>query len=217
MSDISSRRFILDRIKVGLNALSDEGRDAARERDRQDLPRGYRQAGTLSAEDRLKLFDERVRHYNAATYYSAGNVSVEIRQILTQRAKRILVVPPEFPPEWLPEGFLFVRDEQLSKQQLNTTDGVVSTCALAIAATGTLVLDSSNLDGRRATTLVPDYHLCLLRRENVVELVPEAIRRIESIKARPLTFVSGPSATVDIEMTRIRGVHGPRTLDVLIL
>jgi L-lactate dehydrogenase complex protein LldG len=200
-----------------LGALQEEDREAARARDWQALPREYRQTGALSEKERVALFDERIRHYNGTPYYSANDVAGEIGHILTNRGKRILVVPPEFPQEWLPNGFLFVRDEELSNQQLSTTDGVVTGCAVAIALTGSFVLESSLVQGRRAATLIPDYHLCVVRRQDIVELVPEAIRRLESAKTRPLTFVSGPSATVDIEMTRVRGVHGPRTLDVLIL
>ncbi|MBV9613687.1 MAG: LUD domain-containing protein, partial [Acidobacteriaceae bacterium] len=126
-------------------------------------------------------------------------------------------VAPGFPNHWLPEGFLFIPDENLSNQHLNSSDGVITCCTLAIALTGTLVIQSSPEQGRRAATLIPDYHLCILRKEDIVEVVPEAIRKLESAKARPLTFISGPSATVDIEMTRVRGVHGPRTLEVLII
>jgi len=112
---------------------------------------------------------------------------------------------------------MFIPDENLTKEQLDLNDGVVTMCALGIALTGTVVLESSREQGRRAATLIPDYHLCVLRRENIVEFVPQAIRKLEASKDRPLTFFSGPSATVDIEMTRVRGVHGPRTLDVLIV
>ena len=217
MSGIDSRRFILDRISVALDAKSEEARLKQQLQEWRSLPRSYRQTGTLSEADRLALFDERIRHYNATTYYCGGDVQSDIARILSERGKRILVVPAAFPSHWLPGNFMFISDEGLSNEQLNSCDGVVTCCMLGIALTGTLVLESSAEQGRRAATLIPDYHLCLLDREDIVEFVPEAMRKLERVKSRPLTFISGPSATVDIEMTRVRGVHGPHTLDVLIL
>ena len=94
---------------------------------------------------------------------------------------------------------------------------MLTTCALAIAQTGTIVLDGGPGMGRRALTLLPDYHLCVVRTAQLVGSVPEAIRTIQNHDpTRPLTFISGPSATVDIEMTRVRGVHGPRRLEVIV-
>ena len=112
---------------------------------------------------------------------------------------------------------MFITDENLTKAQLDLSDGVSTLCTLAIALTGTVVLQSSREQGRRAATLIPDYHLCLLREADLVELVPEAISRLAPSRHMPLTFISGPSARVDIEMTRVGGGHGPRVLDVLIL
>jgi L-lactate dehydrogenase complex protein LldG len=207
-----SRSAILARIRA-----ANPNRSAAAEDEWRLLPRRYRAEGTLSEEARLKLFDERLRHYNGTPFYSSGNIVADIAQILSARGKHKLVMPPALPREWLPDGFEFILDDNLSKQELNAVDGVLTACTLGIALTGTVVLESSPTQGRRAATLIPDYHLCVLRKDDIVELVPEAIRRLESIKHRPLTFFSGPSATVDIEMTRVRGVHGPRTLDVLLI
>lgn len=217
MSGADSRQFILDRIKSALSVESEDARTEERLRDWRTLPRSYRQTGALNEARRLALFEERIRHYNAATFYSWGRVSADIARILEDRQKRILIVPPAFPSDWLPNDFMFIVDENLSKDQLTSCDGVVTCCTLGIALTGTIVLQSSAEEGRRAASLIPDYHLCVLRKEDIVEFVPEAFRRLENVKTSPLTFVSGPSATVDIEMTRVRGVHGPRTLDVLIV
>lgn len=217
---MTARAEILDRLRAGLGAYDPEQGDARAERCSAnwiEIPRHYRRIGTLDVDERVALFEERLRHYNGTTFFSAGDVGAGIGDILGMREKRILIVPPGFPTEWRPAGFMFIPDENLSKDQLNFNDGVVSLCTLGIAMTGTVVLESSAEQGRRAATLIPDYHLCILRKEDIVELVPEAIRRLQSSKGVPLTFFSGPSATVDIEMTRVRGVHGPRTLDVLII
>ncbi len=213
---MSSRDFILNRVRVAVGAIENR-REAERHADWQQLPRYYRRIGKLNDQERLALFDERLRHYNGTPFYGTGDVKTDVASILFARKKRVLITPPAFPREWLPVGFMFIPDENLTKEQLDLNDGVVTLCTLAIALTGTVVLQSSREQGRRAATLIPDYHLCLLRKEDLVELVPEAIRRLGTASHLPLTFVSGPSATVDIEMTRVRGVHGPRTLDVLII
>ena len=207
-----SKAAILSRIRAAnANVAGD------RQQDWNALPRHYRTESSLDRASLLDLFEERLRHYNGTPFRSTDNIPADLANILTQRGKHTLVIPPELPAHWLPQGFHFIRDENLTKQQLDSVDGVLTACTLGIALTGTVVLESSPTQGRRAATLIPDYHLCVLRRDDIVELVPEAIRRLEPLKYRPLTFFSGPSATVDIEMTRVRGVHGPRTLDVLVI
>lgn len=213
----NSRAAILARIRAANQASEDTNRMDKQLLEWAALPRLYRTQGALNEADRIKLFEERIRHYNGTPFYSTGDIKIDIASILTERQKGTLIVPTAFPEEWLPSGFQFVREENLSKHELNSAEGVVTACTLGIALTGTVVLESSPTQGRRAATLIPDYHLCILRKHDIVELVPEAIRRLEPMKHRPLTFFSGPSATVDIEMTRVRGVHGPRTLDVLLI
>jgi len=108
-----------------------------------------------------------------------------------------------------------VGDDQLSVSQLDVADGVITGCAVAIAETGTLILDGSAGQGRRILTLIPDYHLCVVFPDQIIADVPQALARLEAI--RPLTMISGPSATSDIELNRVEGVHGPRTLEVIIV
>jgi L-lactate dehydrogenase complex protein LldG len=131
-----------------------------------------------------------------------------------------MVVPVGLPVTWLPAsagGVEFVVDERLSFDELDGVDGVMTGATLAIAETGTFVLQSVSGQGRRAATLVPDYHLCVLRAEDVVETVAESMVQLQRTAGLVTTFVSGPSATADIEMTRIKGVHGPRFLDVILI
>ena len=135
-----------------------------------------------------------------------------------RKARRIAV--PAQALAWTVEGVELVPDDPpLSPRQLDELDGVLSGCALAIAETGTIVLDGVGASGRRALTLVPDYHLCVVRSEDIVPSVPDGVAALAHVAAEggPITFISGPSATVDIELVRVEGVHGPRTLDVFVV
>src|SRR5262249_10151496 len=137
-----------------------------------------------------------------------------VRTIL---AGRRVIAPPGLPDEWL-KGVDALRDDPpLTHEDLDRADGVLTTCPLAIAQTGTIGLDGGAGMGRRALTLLPDYHLCVVSTDRLVCSVPEAIRALNAGPIKPLTFISGPSATVDIEMTRVRGVHGPRRFEVIIV
>nr|BFE78314.1 hypothetical protein GCM10020093_009150 [Planobispora longispora] len=134
---------------------------------------------------------------------------------LAELAERpCVVVPPGLPPAWLPDGLDVLRDEGLGADRLSAVDGVVTAAAVAVAETGTIVLDGSADQGRRVITLLPDLHICVIRPEQVVATVPEALARLTP--GRPLTWISGPSATSDIELDRVEGVHGPRNLHVVI-
>ena len=124
-------------------------------------------------------------------------------------------VAGDFPGELLPDGLAVTRDEGLTVRELDGLDASVTLCALGVEETGTLVLDGGVGQGRRALTLVPDYHVCLIREDQVVGTVAEAVSRLDP--GRPLTWISGPSATSDIELVRVEGVHGPRRLDVVVI
>ena len=117
---------------------------------------------------------------------------------------------------WIPAGLDVRRDEGLSTAQIEGVDAVLTACEIAVASTGTIVLVHDGAQGRRVLTLLPDHHLCVVRRGQVVGTVPEAIRALGSRLGQAVTTISGPSATSDIEMTRIRGVHGPRRLTVIL-
>ncbi len=187
------------------------------------IPRDYESKRTLDNTGLVALLKHRLEDYDAGVYSSpVAGVSAAVAEILRGRDKHTLAVPAEFEQDWLPEGFAYLRDNGLSAEVLEGVDGVITSCAVAIAETGSLVLlgywvAGQNGQGRRILTLVPDYHLCVVRVEQVVQTVPEAFARLAATPTLPATFISGPSATADIEMTRIKGVHGPRFLDVLLV
>jgi L-lactate dehydrogenase complex protein LldG len=134
----------------------------------------------------------------------------------TQESQKTgFVVPDGFPAEWIPDGIAVVRDDPpLSAAELDRLAGVVTGCAVAIAETGTIVLDHGPAQGRRALTLVPDFHLVIVRSDQVTADLPDGFGRLDP--GRPQTLISGPSATSDIELIRVEGVHGPRTLHILL-
>jgi L-lactate dehydrogenase complex protein LldG len=182
------------------------------------IERTYRIKATRPREAVLELLEDRLRDYDArVTRVSEVNVARNVATILIERKVQRMVLPAGLPAKWLPNGFALVVDEGLSATELDLIDGVMTEATVAIAETGTVVLQNVTGQGRRAITLVPDYHLCVVRIEEVVETVPEAVRRLQATAAVATTFISGPSATADIEMTRIKGVHGPRFLDVILV
>jgi L-lactate dehydrogenase complex protein LldG len=164
-----------------------------------------------------ELFAERVADYEASVHRVAPeDLAATITDVC---GSRCLAIPLDLPREWRPDGVKLVEDTPLSNEELDSLDGALTGCALAIAETGTIVLDSGPRQGRRALTLIPDWHVCVVEEERVVGSVPQAIDRLEQgvREGRPITFISGPSATSDIELERVAGVHGPRTLDVLLV
>lgn len=212
MSALSTRDKILGSLRVSLGPLTVD-RNAGWEL----LPRRYRRTGALSTADRIQLLSDRLLDYGAGVYHcNEQEVSASIAQILTSRNKKRLAIPTGLPAGWLPPDFAWIEADQLPAADLDSLDGVVTASTVAIAEVGAIVLQTTAAQGPRRLSLVPDYHLIIVQRENVVETVPEALERIHATASLPTTFISGPSATADIEMTRIQGVHGPRTLDVLI-
>lgn len=207
---------ILRRIRAAAGRAS--GPDASVVRQEwSGLERGYRQAGSRGREAVLELLEDRLRDYDAhVVRASVGDVGATVAKMLGERGKRLIVVPEGLAQEWLPEWFEFVVDHGMPAAELDGFDGVMTGSTVAIAETGTIVLQGVAGQGRRAVTLVPDYHLCVVRVRDVVETVPEAMARLEATAGLATTFFSGPSATADIEMTRIKGVHGPRFLDVIL-
>jgi L-lactate dehydrogenase complex protein LldG len=166
----------------------------------------------------IELLEDRLRDYDAhVAKVTRDHVGAQVASMLEARGKRRIVIPTGLAAEWLPRGFEFVLDEGMSAAELNEVDGVMTGSTVAIAETGTVVLQNVAGQGRRATTLVPDYHLCVVRVEDVVETVAEGMERLAATAELTTTFFSGPSATADIEMTRIKGVHGPRFLDVIVV
>jgi len=180
-----------------------------------EIPRAYRRAGEVGG-DAVSLFCARAAEYKATVRRVA---TAELPGVVQEmcRGKRIAVPPGG--PDVLSGVEVVVDDPPLSPQALDRLDGVLTGCALAIAETGTIVLDGGRAQGRRALSLMPGYHLCIVDERNVVALVAEAVERLAAAvaEARPLVFVSGPSATSDIELSRVEGVHGPRTLDVVLM
>jgi len=184
------------------------------------VPRDYATRSPLAGPAVTDRFAERVAEYRASVHRIApGEVAERVVVLARERSARRIVVAPGVPEDWRPDGIELVADRSLAPSVLDGIDGVLSGCALAIAETGTIVLDGTARSGRRALTLVPDWHACVVSADQVVGSVPEAIAglREAATAGRPLTFVSGPSATSDIELRRVEGVHGPRRLDVLLV
>jgi L-lactate dehydrogenase complex protein LldG len=200
---------ILSRIR----ATNGEVKSETREADYQSIERSYQQASSMDRAAILKTFVERLHEYDAHVFKTTADaIPSVIAEVLKSHNQKSTAVADDFPQQLLPEGFTWQHESSTTTEQLNTTEGAISGCEVAIAHTGTIILK-----GVRTLTLLPDRLLCVVYEDQVAETVPEGMARIEKHAAAPLTFISGPSATADIEMTRIRGVHGPRFLDVVLV
>jgi L-lactate dehydrogenase complex protein LldG len=182
-----------------------------------EIPRDYERAlppGT----DILELFVERVSDYRATVHRTtADGLPDAIAAVLTARRASRIAIPAGLPEGWLRSSLAewVTDDPPLTYPDLDGLDGVITGCAVAIAETGTIILDARPDQGRRVISLLPDLHVCVVMAGQVVGSVPEALERLDPV--RPQTWISGPSATSDIELQRVEGVHGPRTLDVVLV
>lgn len=184
---------------------------------RVEPSRRYRLAGSLETEERIQLFCGRVNDYRAdVSRVAASEIETAVAALCSTIGVRTLAIPPKL--SWRPPGIELVEDRGLSTAQLDGVDGALTGCTAAIAETGTLILTGGPREGRRALTLVPDLHICVVEAAQIYELLPEALAALRAggLTRRPVTFISGPSATSDIELSRIEGVHGPRHLVVLV-
>jgi L-lactate dehydrogenase complex protein LldG len=212
---VNSRERILGRVR---RALADVPRDDMPYE--QAVSRDYaREHGDRSVSETVDLLAENLADYRAIVHRTdAEGLSGLIAGLLEKRGSASVLVPPGLDDSWLSRtGVTRVADRaESAPDELDRVDSVVTACAVAIAETGTIVLDGSPDQGRRRITLVPDHHVCVVRvPEQVVSSVPQGLERLDP--ARPLTWISGPSATSDIELDRVEGVHGPRTLEVVLV
>ncbi|MFE9702771.1 lactate utilization protein C [Streptomyces sp. NPDC005930] len=212
---MSSRERVLGRVRRALADVPADPRPYE-----EAVARDYlRRHGHRSAGETVDLLAENLADYRALVHRAdEEELPRLITRLLAERGSRQVLVPPGLPPGWVPAaGPTRVHDRAVSTpHDLDRVDSVVTGCAVAVAETGTIVLDGSPDQGRRRITLVPDHHICVVRVPGqVVSSVPEALGRLDP--TRPLTWISGPSATSDIELDRVEGVHGPRTLEVVLL
>jgi L-lactate dehydrogenase complex protein LldG len=205
-----ARSVVLGRIR---KALADKPRSAP-----VDMPRGPPQPARPA---RAALFAERIADYRATVARCAPDALQEtVAAVCRRHGARTLAAPGALPPAWLPSGCEVRIDEPaLAIEQLDAVDGAITGAALAIAETGTIVLDGDGVSGRRALSLIPDLHICVVDEAQIVATVADGFEALadSARDGRPLTFVSGPSATSDIELKRVEGVHGPRRLEVIVV
>lgn len=211
-----AREAVLGRVRRALSDIPD-----AEQPDDVEVPRDYLAAHATGPADQVRdLLAENLEEYRAHVHRAetVDEVPGIVQRLLEERGTARLAVPAHLPSAWLPtrHGCAQLTDSaQLTAERLDTVDSVLTGCAVAIAETGTLVLDAAPDQGRRMLTLVPDHHMLVVTPDRVVASVPEGVARLDP--HRPLTWISGPSATSDIELNRVEGVHGPRTLDVLLV
>jgi L-lactate dehydrogenase complex protein LldG len=171
-------------------------------------------------EHRARRFAERIADCRASVRrVSREELPAAVQDALAARGAHRVVVPADLPVEWRPADAELLVDGELGGEVLDAADGVLTGCALGIAETGTIVLDGGPRQGRRAISLLPDYHLCVVEAEQIVGTISEAIAALGDAarERRPITFVSGPSANPDLELSVVEGVHGPRSLEVLVV
>jgi L-lactate dehydrogenase complex protein LldG len=204
----TTRERVLERIRAGIAAGGEAATTAAPQ---------YVTQGSRAHADVVALLEERLREYDAeVTRTTEAELPGAIVQALKAAGRKRLLAPTGLPAHWRVEGLDWRVDDALGTAEIEAADGVVTGAFCAIADSGTIALHHTDAEGRRVLTLVPDWHLCVLREDQVVETLPEYFARCVPAP-RLATYFSGPSATADIEMTRIKGVHGPRSLHVIIV
>ncbi len=247
---VDSRERVMERIRAATRNFAATAGEAAGTYDA--LPRDYVRRGSMTAEARLERMVERLREYDAdVVECEPEGLAAAIAAQLTASGRHRFVVPAGLPAEWLAEGFDWTIDHELPASEVEQAEGVVTACFCGVAESGTIVLHHGAAEGRRVITLLPDWHLCIVKASQVVETLPEYIDRCVNREQRTetrdqeireqgnegtreqggadqgnegadrlprlVTWISGPSATADIEMTRIKGVHGPRFLNVILV
>jgi L-lactate dehydrogenase complex protein LldG len=181
------------------------------------IPRGYVRQGALSEDEKMALLIDRLRDYDAAVSETTPQtLSASIREKLASSGRRNFAAPSGLSASWMATEFHWLVDNNLNHEEIEKVEGVVTAANCAIADSGTIVLHHSDAEGRRVLSLLPDWHLCVLFASQVVETMPEYFARVAH-PTKLVTWISGPSATADIEMTRIKGVHGPRHLCVVVV
>ncbi len=216
------RAEILGRIRKQLGRVAAPGATQVGQ-EYAAIQRAYVQRGVTDRNARVRLLVERLIDYDAEIHETEEeSLAAAVESILLRHGDTVLLAPASIPAAWLPGTVEVLRDpdpegQALPLESLTRASAVLTACAGAIAETGTILLAHGAEQGRRALSLLPDHHLCVLRRSQVVETVSEGLSLLAAQKLSAITTISGPSATADIEMTRIRGVHGPRRLTVLLL
>jgi L-lactate dehydrogenase complex protein LldG len=219
-----AREAILQRIRAALPDVPPGEATAWPGPGPPGAPDAYNRSPGVPPAERIELFAARVAEYRATVLRCAAGddaIAAAVTGAATDHGASRLVVAHDIPVAWLPGAIEPLTDDRASPLDLDTldgSDGVLTASAFGVAETGTIVLDSGPGQGRRAITLVPDLHICVVRAGDVVGSVPEAFDRLAEARdeGRPITFVSGPSATSDIELNRVEGVHGPRRLVVVL-
>ena len=210
---LTAREEILSRVRAALVDVPD-----VESPDDVPVPREYRSSEDT---DTVELFVERVTDYGAAVHrVGPERITQTLGAICSAHGASAVAVPPDLPREWLPPQLDAIDDESLDVRELDRIGAAVTACTLGIAETGTIAFDGGPGQGRRALTLVPDLHVCVVFEEQIVDGVPAAMRRLAvglRRDGRPVTLVSGPSATSDIEFSRVEGVHGPRRLELVLV
>ena len=220
---VPSRQRSLDRIRAATPSAAGDASQLAEAY--AALPRAYIRHGSLSAQARVELMIQRLREYDAEVVECTPAESADVITTQLAASGRLLFVAPSGAPldwmitsAWKITGLEWTIDHGLAidEHEIERAEGVATAATCGIADSGTIVLHHSATEGRRVLTLLPDYYLCILRASQIVETLPEYFSRCQQPPTLA-TYISGPSATADIEMTRIKGVHGPRILVVIVV